>query len=643
MDSCPRPLSLLLVGLLVGLWPVLAVGAEAARPPQGGIRIQTVPGHLLLGADREAEVRIELEPEATGLELFASSGEVGPVTQVKPGVFRATYVPPRQRLPLEVILVALARGPRGTLDGWSVLPLWGQGEAEVRTRAGAPVTLQVGGQSFGPVHADAKGLARIPVAVPPGVHEAFFGKRRIDLGVPPQPFLHAVAERREVRADREETVVIRLYSLKPGAMSPRPGDFSVSRGTLSAPAGLEPGVFLLRWTVPPGPAGSLELKGSVTRDRQGAVHVRLTAVPGPARHFVMRVDHEELVASEEVRVAVEVSARDAAGNPTPAGLRLESDFAGEGALTERQAGEYAGVFHLTPRFGTREQVVLRLLAEGTSAPVLTRTLKLRSAAPARVTVQPLQPMLMADGRSEAVWRISVEDRFGNPVREPWPEAMLARELASTLLSKMPGTYELRYVPPAARVDHLSALDVRVGEVHGRGTLQLLRRRPVLLVAPRVGLVTNLGDVLAPSAGLRLEAWPMPQWPAVGLLLDTGYLGFSRTGGQAAPGFMGRNEWFDTTLAVGLRTLREKGLQGWVAMGPSVARVRSRVMWGEGPALEEGTWVLGAQAMVGAGLPLVRGQPFLEARFSWFDDPSLRVLRGALWGGGLHVGYRLELF
>ena len=255
----------------------------------------------------------------------------------------------------------------------------------------------------------------------------------------------------------------------------------------------------------------------------------------------------------------------------------------------------------------------------------------------------MQALLMADGHSEAVWRISVADRFGNPVREPWPEAALARELASTLLSKAPGTYELRYVPPAADEDHVSELEVRVGEAHGRGTLPLLRRRPVLLVAPRAGLMTNLGDVLAPSAGLRLELWPLRQWPFVGLLLDTGYLGFSRTGGPAAPGFTGRNEWLDTTVAVGLRTSRENGLQGWVAAGPSLARVRSRVAWSEGPVLEEGTWVWGAQAMVGVGLPLGRGQPFLEARVSWFDDPSLRVLRGALWGGGLHVGYRLELF
>ncbi|MGZ3460007.1 MAG: hypothetical protein ACXU86_16055, partial [Archangium sp.] len=257
------PLLLLLAGLLAGVWPVRAAGAEVVGASTGGaIRIRSIPEHVLLGADREAEVRLELEPSATGVELFASRGEVGPLTQVEPGVFRATYVPPRQSLPQEVILVALARGPRGTLDGWSVLPLWGQGQAEVHTRPGVPVTLQVGERTFGPVQADAAGLARIPVTVPPGVHEAVFGCRRIDLGVPPQPYVHAVAERREVRADREETVGVRLYTLKREGQLPRPDafSFSVSRGSVSAPAELAPGVFLLRWTVPPGPAGSLELK-----------------------------------------------------------------------------------------------------------------------------------------------------------------------------------------------------------------------------------------------------------------------------------------------------------------------------------------------------------------------------------------------
>jgi hypothetical protein len=645
---CSRPVSLLLllVGLWAGVWPARAAGEDTVRRSRGGsIRIQCTPEHLLLGTNREAEVRIEVEPAATGLELFASSGEVGALKQVGPGVFRATYVPPRHNLPEVVVLGATARGTGGALEGWSLLPLWVQGQAEVYTRAGAPVTLQVGERTFGPVLADASGLARIPVAVPPGVGEAFFGRRRIDLGLPPQPYLLVVADRREVLADREETVVLRLFDVRPagGPARPKAFSFSVSRGTVSAPVEQQPGMSVVRWTVPPGPVGDLRLKGSAPRNARWSVEAHVSAVPGPAQRFELRLDRETIVASEEARVEVAVSARDAAGNPASAGLRLESE-AGEGVvLTERRPGEYAGVLTVTPGFGARERLELRLLVEGNATPVSRRTLVLRAAAPARVTVEPRQPFLVADGESEAAWRISVMDRFGNPVREPWPEASLSYGQPGTLVSREPGTYELRSVPPVAHVDRLAELEVRVGGVKGRGTLPLLHRRSMLLVAPHVGGVTNFADVLAPSVGLRLEVWPVRQWPLLGLLLDTGYLRFSRTGGERVPGFLGRNEMLDVTLAVGLRTLGGRGLQGWVAGGPSLVRVRSRASVGTGPVLEEGTWVLGARALVGAGIPLGRGQPFLEARFSWFDDPSLHVLRGALRGGSLHLGYRLALF
>lgn len=637
-------LLVLLVGLLVGGAPSSAA-AESPQPSAGrGIRIQCVPGHVRLGLDLEAEVRIELEPSATGLELFVSRGEVGALTQVKPGVFRASYVPPKQNLPQEIILAAVARGPRGVLEGWTMLPLWGEGEAEVRTRAGAPVSLQVGAQTYGPVQADATGLARIAVSVPPGVHEAVFGLKRIDLGVPPRPFVQALALRRELRADLEEVVDLRLYFLQ-GAGAPPLGDFtfSTTRGTVGIATEVEPGVSALQWTVPPGSSGALELKGSARGDRRWSFRVRLEAVPGPAQHFEMRVDRQVLVASEEARLAVAVSARDAVGNPAKAGLRLESDLGSGVTFTERKPGEYTGVLDITPGFGGRERLELRLLAEGASTPVFTRTVALRASQPARVTVEPRQEFLMADGLAEAVWRISVVDRFGNPVPEPWPEVASEGGQTSTLVSKEPGTYELRYVPPVARVDRRSELVVRVGAVSGSGVLSLVGRRPVLLMSMRAGLVTNFADVLAPSAGLRLESWPFLALPGLGLMLDTGYLGFSREGGARVPGFSGRNELLEVMVALALRTPRRTGFQGWVAAGPGMAWVRGRASLGEGPVLEEGAWVLGAQALVGAGLPLGPGLPFVEARFCWFDDPSLHVLRGSLRGGGLHVGYRLELF
>jgi len=159
----------------------------------------------------------------------------------------------------------------------------------------------------------------------------------------------------------------------------------------------------------------------------------------------------------------------------------------------------------------------------------------------------------------------------------------------------------------------------------------------------VGVMTNLADVRAGSVGLRVEAWPVRAWPFVGVWLDTGYLWFSRSGGTALPGFSGENGILDTSLAVGLRTPREYGIQAWGGAGVGVAWVRGRAKWGEGLVLEQSTLVLGAQATLGAGVRVGPGQPFAEVRFFRFNDPALPVLRGVLQGTGFHVGYRLELF
>ncbi|MFY0575574.1 hypothetical protein ACN28S_15485 [Cystobacter fuscus] len=313
----------------------------------------------------------------------------------------------------------------------------------MRTRARAPVSVRVGEQTFGPIPADAKGLARVPITVPPGVRTAFFGSRRIELGVPPWPYVHAVPNRREVWADREETVEVWLHLSRLEGTPQRPPrafSFSASRGRVSAPIEREPGVFLVSWTVPPGPMGPLELRGAVGREPRWSLLVQVEARPGPAQHFEMRLDRDELVASEEARVLVEVSARDAVGNPTRAGLRLASELSEELPLVEQRAGEYAARLALPTRFAGRESVELRLLREGSATPVATRRLKLFAGKLARVRVAPLRPVLVADGLSEAAgtssWRIGSATPSWAPGPRPrspgaWRARCWRRRRAST--------------------------------------------------------------------------------------------------------------------------------------------------------------------------------------------------------------------
>ncbi|WP_434389756.1 hypothetical protein [Melittangium boletus] len=641
-----KPAVPVLVGLVWALGlaasPVRAEAGADASPP--ALRVVSVPAYGVLGEERAMELRVEAPPGSSDVEVFVSEGQVSPVAPVAPGLFRATYVPPRQRLPREVILLARARGPRGPWVGWSVLPLWGQGLAEVSTRAGAPVTLQVGERSFGPVEADAQGLAHVPLLVPPGQREALFGTRRIDLGVPPWPCVHAVAERHQVRADREETVDVRLFlSRLPGTPAPR-GDFTftASRGAVGPPREVEPGVWLVRWTLPPGPAGEVVLRGGQGKEPRWAWEVGLEAVAGPARRFELTVDREEFVATESARLTVEARARDAADNPVAAALRLEADGARVDALGEQRPGVYTGGLRPPARFDGRTEVTLRLFAEGTPEPVATRRLRLRAGPLARVRMAPVRPVLVADGHTEVAWHISVEDRYGNPVEEAAPRVSLVGGVARTLQARAPGQYELRYVPPESRVDGRSEVEIQVGAMRERGSVPLLRRSRVTL-APHVGGLTNFADVRAPSGGVRLELWPVRAWSALGVMVDLGVLGFSRTDVPEVPDFAGRVLLVDTALLVGLRSPREHRLQGWGAVGPSLARMQGRSAWGEGRVLAQGAWVPGAQAVVGAGVALGPGLPFLEARLSWFNDPALPVLRGSLGGAGLHLGYRLDLY
>jgi hypothetical protein len=638
-------LLLLLPVLLAGTAPAQAAGTEqASGAGTPRIRIHCASERMLLGEDGETELRIELDAEATELQVLASRGEVGPVRRVAPGVFRATYVPPPQRYPQVAILAAVAQGPRGVMDGWTVLPLWGQGVAEVHTRAGKPVSLSVGEKRYGPLPADAQGVARIAVEVPPGVHEAWFEGRRIDLGVPPLPLAQALAERRQLQADREELVGVRIYTVTPEGKPQRRVGFSLEApsGRVAVPQEVEPGVYVAQWTVPPGRAGPLELTGGVRGDPRGAFSVRVERVPGPARRFEMKVDRSEVVAAEEARVGVEVSAWDGMGNPARASLQLVSSLGDKVTLTERQPGRYAAALGVVPAFGGQRRLELRLFAEGGAEPVLTQGVGLRASEPARVEVQPLQAAFVGDGQREATWRIAVADRFGNPVPAPAPVVVHTGGRPAAPREREPGVYEVRFVPPATSMDQQEELEARVGEARGRGHLTLLHHRPLLAASARAGLVTNLADVVALSVGAQVEAWPGLLLRDLGLLLDVSSLRFTRAGGSLSPDFEGQNALFAATPALALRGRVWSQVDVWGAVGPSAAWVQSRTRLGAGPVLEEGAWVLGAQAWVGAGLRLGPGSPFLEARYCWFDDPSLLALRGSLRGGGFHLGYRLEL-
>ncbi|XXF80678.1 hypothetical protein P2318_13270 [Myxococcaceae bacterium GXIMD 01537] len=629
--------------LLTGLLLVLPVGHALAGEP-GAIQLTPERAVLQLGRDSEVEVRIDTLPEATELQLFTSRGELGPVRQAGPGRYTATFRVPRARYPQVAILAAVARVPAGALHGWTVLPLWGQGTAEVHTRPGTPVSLLVGSRRFGPVVADTTGVAHVPVQVPPGVTHAEFAGRRIPLGVPPLPTVQAIPERPEVAGDAAQVVTVRLYAVTPDGKAGREQGFRLkaTRGTVERPEPVAPGVSVVRWRLPAGSLGPVELEGSLAGEQRPLFSVKVEVVSGPARRFALHVDRETVTAAEDARVKVEVLALDDAGNPAEASLRLAVEGAEAGALRALGAGRYEASLSVPARFGTREAVDVSLQAEGSDAPLGSYRLLLRPAAPARVTVTASEPRLEADGVREARYRVVVEDRFGNPVREP-PTVVFASEPVGALLPGGPGEWLLRYVPSAVDEVHESRVEVRAGDAIGSGSLRLEPVRAPTAVHLRAGVVTDFGRLRALAAGAQVELrpWRAPAYLRLSLAVDG--LTFGGLGAGGPGGVEGRSTYLSLSPALTAHLWLGEKVDLWGAVGPALAWVRSASRVGPGPSLAESAWVWGAQGSLGVGRRWGPGMPFLEARVLGFSDPGLHVLRGELLGVGLLAGYRLELF
>jgi hypothetical protein len=465
----------------------LAAGAPAPAeepPPAGGgaLRISVDPPRLDLASDAGAELRVAAPPEVEDLTLTASAGRIESLRRLPGGGFAARYRPPAERVPQVAIVAAIARGARGVEDGWVAIPLSGRGTARVRGDPGSAVTLRIGDRLFGPETAGVDGVAAIPVVVPPGIREGHQGYRPIDLHVPERTLLHAVADRGEVRADREERVRVVAYVVAPHGAARR-GDapsFEPSRGTVTV-AEREAGAYVASWTLPPGPAGEERLVVRLPSAPASRALVRVEAAAGAAALVAVSVEREALVAGGEPAVVVARSL-DAAGNPVPA--RLELDVRGAQLLdvAETRPGEFRARVSSGERLRADEAVVTA------TAPALgisgARIVPLRPAAPAIARFEP-RPVLRANGSTETILRVAIADRFGNPTRAV-PEVTAARGRIAGVSAGAAGEFEVRYVAPAVDGPAPEALVARSGAARAELAPVLVPPAPALRVDARAG-------------------------------------------------------------------------------------------------------------------------------------------------------------
>jgi hypothetical protein len=150
---------------------VLAVlpGVAAAEAPA----VRATPARVVLGQDKGVALEVQV-PEGTGpVRAAASSGSFAQAVVEGGPVRTFQWTPPEVRYPLLAVLVFSVERPQGPPEVTVVrVPLIGRTNLPVTTDPGAEVIIELSDAQFGPVKANRRGKAQVPVEVPPGVKQA---------------------------------------------------------------------------------------------------------------------------------------------------------------------------------------------------------------------------------------------------------------------------------------------------------------------------------------------------------------------------------------------------------------------------------------------------------------------------------------
>lgn len=238
------------------LEPSLAGYGEAGDGAVTDLALE-VPDTLVLGRDGPVPLAVTL-PEgarASAVRVFTNVGHVSPLVARAGGRYEATFHPPAERHAQVALLAAVADVDGTPHLGLGRVFLHGQERVRVSTRRHARVTVEVAGERFGPVKANRRGIANVPVVVPPGVDVATFDGKPLPLERPPFPRLLVVPLASHLVADGQREVPVRVYALgDTGApLVDAAVRLDVDQGALSPlePAGK--GVSLARYRAPSTP------------------------------------------------------------------------------------------------------------------------------------------------------------------------------------------------------------------------------------------------------------------------------------------------------------------------------------------------------------------------------------------------------
>ncbi len=622
---------------------VLVALAGAARADvNASVVVSAEPAALVVETDLRATLNIEVGTEVTP-SVTASVGRVENVRALGGGRFTADYLPPREAYP-QVAIVAVLSGER---CGWTSIPLVGQGVAIARSVPGSPILVTIGEASFGPVVADARGEARVPVVVRPGVRFAYHRGKALDLKIPPTPRVHLLAARTAAPADAAQEVALFAFAVTPGGM-PQPGarvKVSVTEGIVEPLAEIAPGTFAASWRLAPGRAGDAIATARLADDPAPASTAAVARPPGTPARLALEPSRTRVTAGEDALVALRIEVTDAAGNAVEAEPRVEATFGTVSVPVPAGPGRWDAKLSVPGALepSRRSEVVARV------GPLEHRViLELAPGLPEHLSLEPEATTVVADGRTQSRIRVRVSDRFGNDVSPAdAPEVQATRGAQVATEGDARAGWAVRYRPGRTREAATEVLSVRTGALAASARFELLVPERRVTVAPTLGVAAAAGGLRSVYVGAQVGYWTTRFAGRLGLGGDIATFVQDRTDsapvGARASEVHGRSRYVPVLASLRWRERLAPDQAAWASLGAGLAYVSAAVSAAGTPTQEQAGLVPALQASAAWGRRLGPGMPFCEVRLSWHADPHFDVLRGSLAVFTFALGYVHDAF
>ncbi len=486
----------------------IPVSPSRAHP----MKLAASPPALTLGTDKTANVEIAVtggEPAALAQVKLAHALSVGTLTNLTHlggGQFTGLYTAPTVNVPQVALVTAVDAGDPTRGYGAVAIPLAAKVDQAVQVPAGASVLLKVGGRDFGPVTADSKGRAKVPVVVPAGTTTA----TRITVvnGVPTEePFPLSVPETRRLAlfptsvalpADGRLQVPVRVFVVTPDGRPDESAqvELAASAGTVSAVRHEGGGIYVATYAPPHGNAAT---KATLTAKLAGGSKAQVDTrdvplVPTRATGLALTADPPALPAgATSLAVVAKVTGPDGAALAGRT-LKLAANGAKLAEVKDLKNGEYRAAF--TPTGKGPVEVTAAVAAPPTQNPL------------ARVVVLPARERLPPDGLSSAMLTVATVDEFGSPVAGVLVELRVVSgdgSVPATATTDAAGVAQIYYT--AGRKNGLVGIDVVAGD---RTAGVTLIQAPPDLALPDLPMPTSaatraLADELAATtATIRIE-------------------------------------------------------------------------------------------------------------------------------------------